>query len=223
MGTSTHTVYRLNLKSPLRLCKLSDTEVVVTCHDRKLYVVCVTDQLETTTCTRTAKEYWGVARIKEATLAASCLDSNCVDIIDLKGTVLNSISHDASGKVLFQRPSYLGATNDGDIVVSDCVKRCIYRLSPTGEVRFKYPCSGPLGLRNPRSVCCDSDGSLMCVDKEGQKVVRLTALGKFAGDVLTTVHGLSYPEAVTFRHSGEIYVTSDPNTDTQDVLVFDFV
>ena len=88
----------------------------------------------------------------------------------------------------------------------------------------RYPCNGPFGLQKPRGLCCDHQGSLLCVDKEGQKVVRLSAVGRFAGTLLTTVHGLSYPEAVSVSPSGVVYVTSDaPQGETQDVLLFEIM
>ncbi|XP_070211603.1 E3 ubiquitin-protein ligase TRIM56-like [Littorina saxatilis] len=224
MGPSATTVCRLSLRSPLRVCKLSDTEVAVTGQDKKLYIIQVSDKLEATRITSTQHEYWGLASVGEETLAASCLDLSCVHLIDLSGKVLQTISHDASMNPLFLSPSYLSSTPDGDILVSDCVKKCIYRLGVNGEVRFKYPCNGPFGLLNPRSLCADPQGPLLCVDKEGQKVVRLSTLGRFAGSLLTTIHGLSYPEAVTVGPRGVVYVTSDAmQTDTQDVLVFEIL
>ena len=224
MGPSSSTVCRLSLRSPLRVCKLSDTEVAVTGQDRKLYVIKVSDKLEATRQTQTQHEYWGVAAVGESTLVVSCLDLSCLHLIDLQGKVLQTISHDASMNPLFQLPSYLGSTPERDIVVSDCVKKCIYRLALNGEVRFKYPCNGPFGLLNPRSLCCDQQGMVLCVDKEGHKVVRLSTLGRFAGNLLTTIHGLSYPEAVAVGHNGVVYVTSDAlQAETQDVLVFEIL
>ncbi|KAK7486202.1 hypothetical protein BaRGS_00022525 [Batillaria attramentaria] len=223
MGPSATTVCRLNLRHPFRVCKLSETEVVVTCQDHKLYVISVSDKLEATRCIQTLYEYWGLARLGETTLAVSCLDMKCIHIIDLNGKVLQTISHDASGNSIFQRPSYLCVTPDSDIVVSDCVTKCIYRLDMKGEVRFKYPCTGPFGLQNPRGICCDQQGWLLCVDKEGQKVVRLSNVGRFAGSLLATIHGLSYPEAVAVGYNGIVYVTSDAQAGTQDVLMFEIL
>ena len=225
MGASSSTVCRLSLRSPLRVCKLSDSEVAVTAQDKKLYVITVSDKLEATRWADTQHEYWGLAKAREGTLAASCLDLSCVHLIDLEGRVLQTISHEAaSSNPLFQNPGYLSASPDGDVFVSDCVRKCIYRLAPSGEVRFRYPCDGPFGLQNPRGVCCDGQGSLLCVDKEGQKVVRLSAGGRFAGSLLTTVHGLSYPEALDIGPNGVVYVTSHaPQGETQDVLVFEIM
>ncbi|XP_076466460.1 E3 ubiquitin-protein ligase TRIM56-like isoform X2 [Babylonia areolata] len=224
MGSSTTTVCRLALPSPLRIAKLSERQVAVTAQDRKLYVISVGDKLEATHWVITQHEYWGLAKVREETLAASCLDLGCLHLIDLQGRVLQTISHDASMTPLFQRPSYLSATPEGDLVVSDCIKKCIYRLAPSGEVRFKFPCTGPFGLHNPRSVCCDPQGGVLCVDKEGQKVVRLSSLGRFAGNLLTTIHGLSYPEALAVGPNGVVYVSSDAlQAETQDVLVFEIM
>ncbi|KAL8613101.1 hypothetical protein ACOMHN_035042 [Nucella lapillus] len=231
MGPSTSTVCRLSLRSPLRVCKLSENEVAVTAQDKKMYVVTVTNKLEATHWVDTLHEYWGLAKVRDDTLAASCLDLACLHLIDLQGRVLQTISHDASMNPLFQRPGYLSSTPEGDIIVSDCGKKCIYRLAPNGEVRFKYPCTGPFGLQTPRSVCSEQQphqgggsSSLLCVDQEGHKVVRLSSLGRFAGNLLTTIHGLSGPQALAVGHNGVVYVSSDAaQAETQDILVFEII
>ncbi|XP_076461490.1 uncharacterized protein LOC143293981 [Babylonia areolata] len=234
MGPSSSTVCRLALPpSPLRVCKLSDKEVAVTARDKKLYVIAVSDRLEATRWVETRHEYWGLASVGEGTLAVSCPELCCIHLIDLQAQVLHTISHDASATPLFQEPGYLSVTASDPEGGGYCAKKCIYRLGINGEIKFKYPCDGPFGLQNPRGVCCDRQGSVLCVDREGHKVVRLSGTGgRFAGTLLTTVHGLSFPEAVAVGDNGVVYVTSDNtsatasagrNAGTQDVLLFEIL
>lgn len=228
-SASGSTVCRLPLQSPLRACRLSEKEVAVSGQDKKLYVIKVSvNKLEATRLVNTPHEYWGLGAIlipgEDTRLAASCPDQASVHILDLHGRILAEISRDASQSPLFQRPGYLTVTPDGELLVSDPGKRCIFRANVGGAVRFKYPCDGPFGISNPRGLAVDYSGNVLVVDKGGQQVVRLTASGRYAGGLLGPIHGLSFPEAIAVGPNGVVYVTSDtPQSDSQDILVFEIV
>ncbi|XP_048253819.1 uncharacterized protein LOC125381211 [Haliotis rufescens] len=161
---------KLSLSSePYCVTKVKHNQVAVTVPDtRQIVTVEVNPDLVLLSTISTNKQYIGITSLTSSTLAAGSQSPPCVDILDMSGHVLRSISPLHSGNNILQSPSYLCTTRKGDILVSDWGSRCIVCLTPGGDVVFTYSPTGDTALKWPRGITSTSTGDILVTQVPAQ-------------------------------------------------------
>ncbi|XP_046555969.1 E3 ubiquitin-protein ligase TRIM36-like [Haliotis rubra] len=105
---------------PYGITKLTHDQVAFTVPGtEQIVTVKVKPDLELLTTITTSKAYWGITSLSPSTLAACSRSPPCVDILDMTGNVLRSISPRHKGNTILQYPDFLSTTRTGKILVSD--------------------------------------------------------------------------------------------------------
>ncbi|XP_071078573.1 E3 ubiquitin-protein ligase TRIM56-like [Haliotis cracherodii] len=191
---------KLNLASkPYTVTRLSDNQVAVSFWSHnEIVIVRVTPDLVLQSRVTTKKTYMGLTALSPSTLAAGCRGPPCVDILDVSGRVMRSVSRFNSGENLICKPCFLCATDRGDILLSDIDSDSVYCITPEGDVVFTYTPTGVRGLRRPQGITTTSTGHILVADSWAHKVILLTPAGKFVTDLLTSQDGIRYPCGLMF-------------------------
>ncbi|XP_071080204.1 E3 ubiquitin-protein ligase TRIM56-like [Haliotis cracherodii] len=202
---------KLDLASePLTVTRLSDNQIVVSFWSRnEIVTVRVTPDLVLESRVPTQKTYRCLTALSPSSLAAGCWHPPCVDILDVSGRVLKSISALSTGDNLISRPRFLCSTNEGNILVSD--GGCVYCITPEGDVVFIYNPKGDRRLRGPQGMTTTSTGHIFVADNWADKVVLLTAAGGFVRDLLTSQDGIEKPFGL-FLCGQKLYVAQQNET-----------
>ncbi|XP_046346282.2 uncharacterized protein LOC124126798 isoform X2 [Haliotis rufescens] len=198
---------KLDLASnPSSVTRLRDNQVAVSFWSHnEIVIVRVTPDLVLLSRVTTKKKYKCLTALSPSTLAAGFWDPPCVDILDVSGRVIRSVSRFDSGKSLIDDPGYLCATDRGNILVSDAGSQSVYCITPEGDFVFTYTPTGERRLGGPRGITTTSTGHILVADYLAHKVVLLTAAGEFVRDLLTSQDGLQYPCGLMFCDS-KLYV-----------------
>ncbi|XP_046346172.2 uncharacterized protein LOC124126712 [Haliotis rufescens] len=191
---------KLDLASnPHSVTRLGDNQVAVSFWSHnEIVMVLVTPDLVLESRVTTKKKYMGLTALSPSTLAAGCTDPPCVDILDVSGRVMRSVSTLDTEKNLICNPSFLCATDRGDILLSDAVSQSVYYITQGGDAVFTYTLTGERGLSLPRGITTTSTGHILVADYLAHKVILLTPAGKFVRDLLTSQGGLQYPYGLMF-------------------------
>ncbi|XP_046563045.1 uncharacterized protein LOC124271909 [Haliotis rubra] len=199
---------RLILSSaPWSLTKMTHNPLAVTVPCvKQIITVKVGPDLELLSTIQTSKQYWGITCLNPSLLAAGSKSPPCVDILDLTGTVLHSISPDLCGKSILQCPNYLCTTRKGNILVSDGATRCVVCLTPEGEIVFHYKPAGEKALKCPQGITSTCKGDILVTDFSLNKVIHLTESGEFVRDILTSEDGIEKPLGVDVDGRSQMYV-----------------
>ncbi|XP_046554851.1 uncharacterized protein LOC124264156 [Haliotis rubra] len=119
---------------PLSLTKLTHNRVAVTVpSSEQIVTVKVKPDLELLTTITTSKQYMGITSLTPSTLAAGSRSPPCVDILDMTGNVLRSISPLHKGNNILQYPDFLSTTRTGNILVSDMGNQVCRVSDPRGR------------------------------------------------------------------------------------------
>ncbi|XP_046367067.2 E3 ubiquitin/ISG15 ligase TRIM25-like [Haliotis rufescens] len=199
---SCHSKLRLG-SQPWGLTKLQHNHVAVTVHNT-IVIVDVNPDLVMLSTIATSKQYCGITSLTPSTLAASSKSPPCVDILDMTGNVLRSISPLSGGEKILQSPFFLCTTGTGNILVSDCTSRCVLCLTTEGDVVFTYTSTGDTALTYPQGITSTSTGDILVVDS--CNVVHLTESGQFVRNLLNADDGVLYPYGVCVDGRGHVYV-----------------
>ncbi|XP_048244464.1 uncharacterized protein LOC124116820 isoform X2 [Haliotis rufescens] len=197
--------------APHTVTRVRDNQVAVSFWSHnEIVIVRVTPDLVIQSRVTTKKKYRGLTALSPSTFAAGCEDLSCVDILDVSGRVMRSVSTFNSGENLICNPSFLCASGRGNILVSDAGLDSVYCITPEGDVVFTYTPTGERRLREPRGITTTSTGHILVVDYPTHKVILLTPAGKFVRDLLTSQDGLQYPYGIC--HDGNtLYVCTESN------------
>ncbi|XP_048244458.1 uncharacterized protein LOC125376741 [Haliotis rufescens] len=167
-------------RKPSSVTRLRDNQVAVSFWSHgEIVIVRVTPDLVLQSRVTTKKKYICLTALSPSTLAAGCWDPPCVDILDVSGRVMRSISRFNSGENLICNPSCLCATDRGNILVSDIGTDSVYCITPEGEAVFTYTPSGERRLIEPLGITTTSTGHILVADFWGPKVVLLTPAGTY--------------------------------------------
>ncbi|XP_046345673.1 tripartite motif-containing protein 2-like [Haliotis rufescens] len=199
---------KLSLSSgPCGITKLKHNQVAVTVPDtRQIVTVEANPVLVLLSTITTKKHYHGITSLTQSTLAACVRSPPSVDILDITGHVLRSISPVHSGKTILQDPNFLCTTRTGNILVSDRSSMCVLCLTPEGDVVFTYTPTGDTTLTSPWGITSTSTGAILVADYSKHKVVHLTESGQFVRHFLTADDGVLYPYGVCVDGRGHVYV-----------------
>ncbi|XP_046554924.1 E3 ubiquitin/ISG15 ligase TRIM25-like [Haliotis rubra] len=200
-----HSKLRLS-GDPWSVTKLTHDQVAVTVPDtQQIVTVKVKPDLELLTTMRTSKQYWGITSLTPSTLAAGSHSALCVDILDMTGNVLRSISSRHKGNNILQYPNFL-STRTGNILVSDWGTKRVVCLTPEGDVVFSYSPTGDTALECPRGITSTDTGDILVTDYRQHRVIHLTESGQFVRNILTEEGGITCPVGVCVDPSGYMYV-----------------
>ncbi|XP_048253349.1 uncharacterized protein LOC125381146 [Haliotis rufescens] len=192
---------------PWNLTKLTHNRVAVTVLNiKQIVTVEVNRDLVLLSTITTSKQYLGITPLTPSTLAASSQSPPCVDILDMTGNVLRSISLLHNGNNILQIPVNLCITRTGNILVSDGGTKRVVCLTPEGDVVFNYSPTGDITLKSPRGITSTSTGDILLTDYYLDIVIHLTESGQFVRSILTQQDGINYSRGVCVDGHGHVYV-----------------
>ncbi|XP_046558921.1 uncharacterized protein LOC124267967 [Haliotis rubra] len=192
---------------PYGITKLTHDQVAVTVSDTKQIVtIKVKPDLELLTTITTIKQYGGITSLTPSTLAASSWSPPCVDILDMTGNVLRSISPLHKGNNILQYPDFLSTTRTGNILVSDSGTKCVVCLTPEGDVVFSYSPTGDTALEVPQGITSTSTGDILVTDFNLHRVIHLTESGQFVQNLLTSKDCIQNPRGLCIDERGWLRV-----------------
>ncbi|XP_048253164.1 E3 ubiquitin-protein ligase TRIM71-like [Haliotis rufescens] len=191
---------KLDLASkPSSVTRLGNNQVAVSYRSHnEIVIVRVTPDLVLQSRVTTKKKYTCLTALSPSTLAAGCWDPSCVDILDVSGKVMRSVSTFNTGKNLMRYPSFLCATDRGNILVSDAGLHSVCYITPEGDVVFTYTPTGGSRLVGPQSITTTSTGHILVADYWAHKVILMTPAGEFVRDLLTSQDGLQDPYGLMY-------------------------
>ncbi|XP_071092447.1 uncharacterized protein [Haliotis cracherodii] len=179
---------------PLSVTKLTHNQVAVTVLNmNQIVTVEVNPDLVLLSTVTTSKQYWGITSLTPSTLAAGSRSPPCVDILDMTGNVLRSISPLQNGNNILRYPNFLCTTRTGNILVSDTGTKCVVCLTPEGDVVFTYSPTGDTALKYPHGITSTSTGDILVTDYSIHRVIHLTESGQFVRNILTQQDGINHP------------------------------
>ncbi|XP_046583604.1 protein wech-like isoform X2 [Haliotis rubra] len=209
---------KLSLDSrPWGLTKLQHNQVAVTVMNKTIITVEVNPDLVLLSTITTNKQYYGITSLTPSTLAAGSQSPPCVDILDMTGNVLRSVSPLCSGTKILNSPYFLCTTRTGNILVSDYGSQRVLCLTPEGDVVFTYPPTGHTTQVDPRGITSTSTGDILVALYSQNNVVHLTESGQFVRNLLTAGDGVDHPYGVCADDRGYVYVC---NLSSGDIKVF---
>ncbi|XP_048253357.1 tripartite motif-containing protein 2-like [Haliotis rufescens] len=192
---------------PWGITKLTHNQVAVTVWNiNQIVTVEVNPDLMLLSTITTSKEYFGITSLTPSTLAASSRFPPCVDILDMTGNVLRSISPLHKGNNILQYPNFLCTTRTGNILVSDGGTKCVVCLTPEGDVVFTYSPTGDKALKSPYGITSTSTGGILVTDYSLNRVIHLTESGQFVKHLLTSKDGIQSPHGIYVDVRGRVYV-----------------
>ncbi|XP_041376214.1 uncharacterized protein LOC121388783 [Gigantopelta aegis] len=187
--------------APRGLAKLQDCRVVVTLpHERQIVFFTVTDVITVTNTLNMEKGYFNITQLHDSHLAATVWLSKpgCVDILDLKGHVMRSISN------LTAKPWYVTVLGINLFVVSGV--NTVTCMTSSGDINWvTSPNTKP---RFAWGIACDRSGFVYVVDRDSNTVIQLSPSGEYLCDVLTGHDKISVPRALCFNRD-LLYMTQD--------------
>ncbi|XP_048248578.1 tripartite motif-containing protein 3-like [Haliotis rufescens] len=163
--------------SPWGVTQLKENQVMVAVPDiRKILTVEVTPDLVPLSTITTSKEYYSLAVLSPSSLAAGT--TNCVDILDMAGHVLRSVTTH-NNETLFTQPWYMCVNNKGNIFVSDRGEKSVTCVTSEGDVVWRYAPTGDRALL-PYGITTTPTVDILVADSTN--VVRLTETGDYVTD-----------------------------------------
>ncbi|XP_078619099.1 uncharacterized protein LOC144886354 [Branchiostoma floridae x Branchiostoma japonicum] len=103
-------------------------------------------------------------------------------------------------------PQHITVDGEGNILVSDYDKHCIYVFNDDGQFLFKFGSegSGEGQLKHPRGICTDKSGNIIVADSGNSRVEMFDKTGKFLQHITTDIED---PKAVAMGTQGQVVVT----------------
>ncbi|XP_046577691.1 probable E3 ubiquitin-protein ligase MID2 [Haliotis rubra] len=190
--------------SPFAVAHFKEDQVIVTIpRSRQMVTVQVTPDLHLLSTIHSTKGYYSVAVLNPSSLVAGAI--NCVDILDMKGNALRSITG-PGGELPFTYPYYINVTSKGNILVSDCWKGVAKCLTSEGDVVWTYAPGDDKAISDPCGVVATRTGYVLLADRRLNKVVQLTEKGRFVRDVITTRDDVKSPLGLSVDRHGSLCV-----------------
>ena len=151
----------------------------------------------------TNKPYEGIACLPDEKCVVSCcvIGKQCVDVINMGGEIIKSISNDSSGEQLFSWPRFIDVTQSGNILVSDRDNRTLKCIDQSGTLKWTYPTPA-----SPWGVSSHENGSVfLCLDNNVIQV--LSDSGRLLQNkFISSRDGVRIPYAICAR-TDQVVVT----------------
>ncbi|XP_067652281.1 E3 ubiquitin-protein ligase TRIM56-like [Haliotis asinina] len=192
---------------PWGITKLTHDRVAISLTNTKQIVtVEVKPDLELLTTMRTSKQYLGITSLTPSTLASGSQSPPSVDILDMTGRVLRSISPLHKGNTILQFPNFLSTTWTGNILVSDWGTKRVVCLTPEGDVMFNYRPTGDPALECPHGITSIGTGDILLTDYSLHRVIHLTESGQFVQNLITSKDCIQHPRGMCIDERGWLHV-----------------
>ncbi|KAI8516041.1 hypothetical protein Bbelb_068540 [Branchiostoma belcheri] len=109
------------------------------------------------------------------------------------------------GQRRMRKPTFVTATEEGNIFVSDVNAHYIYKFDENGQYRSRFGGPGLSGgdLNHPRGICTDSSGHILVVDSDNQRVVVYTSRGRYVRHIAVRA---KLPKGVAVGPGGQLVV-----------------
>ncbi|XP_062610181.1 uncharacterized protein LOC134271961 [Saccostrea cucullata] len=106
---------------------------------------------------------------------------------------IQTIQHNSNGHEIYSFPRYITENWNGDIIVSDFLRRAVVVVDYGGRHRFSY--TGPeLGvIISPYGVCTDALSHILICDQFSNTVQMIDKDGNFLSVILTQEDGINKP------------------------------
>ncbi|XP_019623561.1 PREDICTED: tripartite motif-containing protein 3-like [Branchiostoma belcheri] len=127
------------------------------------------------------------------------------------GTLVRTVGQQQGMK----NPRYITVDGEGNILVSDCMKHCVYVYNEDGQFLFQFggEGSGEGQLKEPQGICTDKAGNIIVADRENSRVEMFDKTGKFLKHITKDIGA---PWAVAMATQGQLVIT---NTVYEDYCV----
>lgn len=126
------------------------------------------------------------------------------------GDVISAVEHDNHGDQLYSFPAFVTENGNGDIVVSDHLRRAVIVVDRWGRYRFTYtadklnrPDAVPF---LPFGVCCDSLLNIIVADSCNDCLHLVSVNGEFLYILLNKSSGLYRPVALSMSKNEKLFV-----------------
>lgn len=126
------------------------------------------------------------------------------------GDVISAVEHDNHGSQLYSFPAFVAENGNGDIVVSDHLRRAVIVVDRWGRYRFTYtadklnrPDAVPF---LPFGVCCDSLLNIIVADSCNDCLHLVSVNGEFLYILLSKSSGLYRPVALSMTKNEKLFV-----------------
>ncbi|XP_061180668.1 uncharacterized protein LOC133189286 [Saccostrea echinata] len=128
----------------------------------------------------------------------------------VNGETRDAMQQDSSGSQLFKFPAFVTENGNGDVVVSDHLRRSVIVVDRWGRYRFTYtaeklnrPDAVPF---LPFGVCCDSLLNIIVSDCCNDCVHLISVNGEFLHLLFDKTSGLYRPVALSMSSEGKLYI-----------------
>ncbi|XP_046571362.1 tripartite motif-containing protein 3-like [Haliotis rubra] len=192
-------------EKPLGLAKLSSNRIAAAVSPNRIVLVEATPDLQLLSVLETCRQYRGLAALTDLTIAAASLTFS-IDILDMDGCVLRSVSVPDTGQEIVPIPYYICASQTGNILVSDYGSKFVYCLSPDGEVVFADMPRGERSLQHPRGITVTNSGDIFLADWGANVIIHLSEDGQFVRHVLSIKDGIIKPYGLCVDDQDQLYV-----------------
>nr|XP_022308470.1 mucin-5AC-like [Crassostrea virginica]XP_022308471.1 mucin-5AC-like [Crassostrea virginica]XP_022308472.1 mucin-5AC-like [Crassostrea virginica]XP_022308473.1 mucin-5AC-like [Crassostrea virginica] len=126
------------------------------------------------------------------------------------GDTRYTLENDNNDCPMFCFPAFVTENGNGDVIVSDHLKRAVIAVDRWGRYRFSYiadklnrPDAVPF---LPFGVCCDSSLNIIVSDSCNDCLHLISVNGEFLYMLLTKSSGLYRPVALSMGRNGKLYV-----------------
>ncbi|XP_071106673.1 E3 ubiquitin-protein ligase TRIM56-like [Haliotis cracherodii] len=192
-------------EKPLGLTKLSSNRVAAAVWPKRIVLVEATPDLQLLSSLQTCKQYRGLAALPDLTLAAATL-SGYIDILDVNGDVLKSISVPITDQKIGPVSYFLHSSLSTNILVSDYGSKSVYCFSSEGRVVFTYTPRGKTELKEPRGIAVTTSGDILLADWAANVITHLTEDGLFEKNILSREDGIAKPFGLCVDDEDRLYV-----------------
>ncbi|XP_046338217.2 uncharacterized protein LOC124119670 [Haliotis rufescens] len=190
---------------PMRIAKVGGARAAVTLPDTQQIAFINFDPEPTLHSTvRTRRKYGGLAFLNPSQLLAGGYDGRAsVDVLDMKGNILKSIS---TGVI--RNPHEIHVSGENKLVVSEATVKSIVSVTSEGKTVFTYTPTGDRALTCPQGITTIRTGDILPVDRDTHRLIQLTKSGQFVRDVLTQKDGMHYPHSICLDDDSVLYVNN---------------
>jgi len=207
--------------TPWDIALLPGDQVAVTLPDEKrLQIISTKDGFSCLGSINVNGNCFGICSTNQ-NIVVSFYKPGKIQVMDLSGNVMHTLSTDDKGALLFTQPLKLTVSKgeSGQVIyVSDYTTSRITKISMTGKLLSTY---GHKNWNILHGLICVGQGQLLVSNCYGHTVDVVSEDGKHIGKLLDRTHGIHYPCALCYCASQRtLYVSSQVYGKSESLSVF---